>query len=172
MCVNSPVCPFSAFGASSVGQGNPWVHLPTGNFIPLLLNYSTHCSTKTELALNMFFMLVLNIGVLFNWQIWFKVEHGIFITRAPNSCMRQTCSWLQHSGVRTSQTRSHYGAGQTFHACLHEKGQSIILVNHVSLSEELLSMRRVSGQGHDSAILECSVTAELHFHHSIAFLLC
>lgn len=56
--------------------------------------------------------------------------------------------------------------GQAFHACLHWKGQSIILLDHFSLTEELPSIGRVSWQGHDSAILEYNVTAKLHFHHS------
>lgn len=107
------------------------------------------------------------------WQIWFKLEHGIFITCAPSSCMKLTCSWLQHPGVRTSQTRSHYGAETDF-PCLpalerpkhHPVESFLIHLNIFSLSEELPSMRRVSWQGHDSAILDYNVTAKLHFHHS------
>lgn len=58
--------------------------------------------------------------------------------------------------------------GQTFHACLHWNGQSIILLKRFSPSEELPSMRRVSWKGRDAAILEYNVTAKVHFHHRLS----
>lgn len=113
MCVNSPVCSFSAFGATSVGLGNPWVHLPTVNFTSLLLNYSTHWSTKTKLASNMYVLCVgFKYWVLFiesgsNWSMGYLLP-------VPSGYMKLICSWLQHPGVVTPQTRSHYGAGTDF----------------------------------------------------------
>lgn len=165
----SSLCPLSAFGVTSVGQGNFCVHLPTVNFISVLLNYTTYWSAMTELALNTY-VLVLNIRSC----LASLVQTGAWnIMCSQQSHQANMFLIYNKPGIVTSQTRSHYGARTYFPDLPALTRPKHPLLNHFSLQwgavfhDEFLNDRHMT-------LPSCSTMSLLNYHTTTAvfFLLC